>query len=105
MPKHKGYIGVMEVDEEAGLIHGEVINTRDVLTFQGKTVKEAKKAFIETVEDYLAFCAERGEHPERPFSGKFQIRLTPEEHRRIYAEARRAGMSLNQYITSRLKVS
>lgn len=102
---HKGYIGALTIDEEAGIIHGEVVNTRDVITFQGDTVAEAKKAFIDSVEDYLAFCAERNESPEKPFSGKFQVRLSPEEHGLVYAAARRQGMSMNEYIKSRLLAS
>lgn len=29
MMEYKGYIGKVELDEDAGIIHGEVINTRD----------------------------------------------------------------------------
>src|SRR6201987_2460421 len=39
---HDGYVARIELDEEAGLFHGEVINTRDVLTFQGRTLAELK---------------------------------------------------------------
>lgn len=39
MLKYKGYIGHVEFDEAAEIFHGEVINTRDVITFQGDTVK------------------------------------------------------------------
>jgi predicted HicB family RNase H-like nuclease len=105
MLNHRGYIGIMNVDDEAGILHGEVINTRDVITFQGNTVAEAKQAFIDSVEDYLAFCTERGEDPEKPFSGKFVLRLSPEEHRQIYLDALREGMSLNQYVKNRLIAS
>lgn len=78
MLKHKGYIGHVEFDEEAEIFHGEVINTRDVITFQGETVKQLKQAFIDSIEDYLGFCKERGEFPEKPFSGKFNVRIDPE---------------------------
>jgi predicted HicB family RNase H-like nuclease len=105
MLNHKGYIGIMSVDEDAGIIHGEVINTRDVITFQGDTVIEAKQAFIDSVDDYLAFCAERCEKPEKPFSGKLLLRLSPEEHQQIFVSASRAGVSLNQYIKDRLIAS
>lgn len=105
MLTYKGYIGTMEVDDEAGIISGEVVNTRDVITFQGDTVAEAKQAFIDSVEDYLNFCQQRGENPEKPLSGKFVLRLTPEEHRKVYLEAVRAGLSLNQYIKNRLMAS
>ena len=67
--KYKGYEAVVQFDEDANIFHGEVINIRDVITFQGRSVKDLKKAFEESVEDYLAFCAERSlnvlieEHP------------------------------------------
>jgi len=67
---YKGYTGHVKFDDEAEIFHGEVINTRDVITFQGATVSEIKKSFRESVNDYLAFCKERNEEPERLFSGK-----------------------------------
>ena len=47
MLMYKGYMGHVEFDDEADIFHGEVINTRDVITFQGKSVTEIKKAFRE----------------------------------------------------------
>ena len=69
MMQYKGYTGKVEYDDEAGIFHGEVINTRDVITFQGRSVVELREAFRDSVEDYLAFCAERDEEPEKPFPG------------------------------------
>jgi len=66
MMEYKGYVGKVELDEEAGVLYGEVINVRDVITFEGDSVEEVQKAFHESVEDYLAFCAERGETPKIP---------------------------------------
>jgi predicted HicB family RNase H-like nuclease len=70
MLTYKGYSGHVEYDDEAGVFHGEVLDMRDVITFQGKTVDEIESAFRESVEDYLDFCRERGEEPDKPFSGK-----------------------------------
>src|ERR1035437_6871876 len=100
---HKGYQARVDLDEEAGVFHGEVINTRDVITFQGTSVGELKQAFEDSVDDYLDFCASRGEDPEKPFSGKFLIRVPPEIHRQIMTEARRQGKSLNAYVLDRLQ--
>lgn len=99
---YKGYEAVAEFDEDAGVFSGEVINTRDVITFQGSSVKELKKAFRDSVDDYLEFCAQRKESPEKPFSGTLSLRLPPETHRRIALEARRRSKSLNSYILERL---
>lgn len=100
---YKGYEAVVEFDEEGGLFSGEVINTRDVITFQGKSVDQLKRAFKESVDDYLEFCKSRGEEPEKPFSGSFVVRMTPELHRHLALEARRKGKSLNAYVIERLK--
>ena len=69
--KYKGYVGKVEFDDEAGIFHGEVLDTRDVITFQGQSVDELKTAFQELIDDYLAFCKQRGEEPNKPFSGQF----------------------------------
>ncbi len=100
---YKGYEGIVEFDEDAGLFSGEVINTRDVITFQGASVKELRQAFQESVDDYLEFCAKRHEEPDKPFSGTFTVRMAPEMHRQIALEARRRGKSLNAYVLQRLR--
>jgi predicted HicB family RNase H-like nuclease len=103
MMEYEGYIGKVEFDDDAGIFHGEVINLRDVITFQGETVDELRQAFRESVDDYLAFCAERGEKPEKPFSGKFVLRIPPELHRKIYVRAKTSDKSLNSWVTDVLE--
>jgi predicted HicB family RNase H-like nuclease len=66
---HKGYIGVLQVDHDAGVLRGKVVNTRDTITFQGKTIAEANQALRDSVEDYLKFCRSLGERPEMTFAG------------------------------------
>jgi predicted HicB family RNase H-like nuclease len=88
--EYKGYLGHAEYDDEANVFHGEIINIRDVITFQRKSVDELRRAFEDSVEDYLAFCAERGEEPEQPFSGRVTIQLSPEQHRQVIMAAERA---------------
>ena len=103
MMEYKGYIGKVEIDEEAGVLHGDVINIRDIITFEGATVDDVQKAFRESVDDYLEFCAQRGESPEKPFSGKFVVRLPTELHRKAYIEAKLADKSLNSWVTEVLQ--
>jgi predicted HicB family RNase H-like nuclease len=64
MMTYKGYEATVEYDEDAEIFHGEVINLRDIITFQGTSASELKKAFVGSVEDYLAFCEQRGQDPE-----------------------------------------
>jgi len=99
---HKGYTGRVEFDGEVGLFHGEVLDTRDVITFQGTSVEEIEEAFRDSIDDYLDFCSERGEEPDRPFSGRLMVRVPGRLHRELYLEARRQEKSLNQLIVDRL---
>lgn len=100
--KYKGYIGLVEVDEDAGVIRGQVVNTRDMITFQGTTVEEAKTAFRDSIDDYLEFCGELGEEPEKPFSGRFLVRIEPGVHRELTQLAQMHGISFNKLVTDEL---
>jgi predicted HicB family RNase H-like nuclease len=103
MMEYKGYIGNIEYDDQAEIFHGEVINTRDVITFQGTSVAELRKAFKDSIDDYLAFCAERGEKPDKPFSGQFVTRISPDLHRNITAAATISRQSLNSWVSEQLE--
>jgi predicted HicB family RNase H-like nuclease len=103
MMQYQGYIGKVEFDDAAGIFHGEVVNTRDVITFQGQSVAELRKAFRDSVDDYLAFCKQRGEEPDKPFSGQFVTRIPPELHRQVHLAASLAGKSLNAWVADQLK--
>lgn len=101
--EYKGYVGEVEFDAEARIFHGEVINTRDVITFQGDTVAQLVKAFHGSVDDYLVFCAERGEQPDKPFSGEFLARIGTELHRQVSTAAALAGQSINAWVSEQLR--
>lgn len=103
MMDYKGYVGKVEFDNEAGVFHGEIVNTRDVITFQGDSVRDLRKAFQDSVNDYLAYCAARGEAPDKPFSGQFVARISPELHRQLNVAASLAGKSLNAWVTEQLR--
>lgn len=103
MMEYKGYLAKVEFDNEDNIFHGEVMNLRDVITFQGQTVNELRQTFEESVEDYLEFCAERGEAPEKPFSGKFSVRIDPELHHQISVQAQLHNKSLNRWISDTLE--
>lgn len=99
---HDGYVARIDLDEEAKIFHGEVINTRDVLTFQGRSVEDLQQAFTDTIDDYLEWCRECGKEPDRPYSGQFTVRLPPDLHRQIAVAAASKGMSLNSYVVAAL---
>lgn len=95
---YKGYTGIVEFDDQARIFHGEVIGLHDIITFQGSSVEELEKAMADSVDFYLDWCKERGKEPDKPFSGKFTVRTSPELHSRAAVAAARIGLSLNKYI-------
>ncbi|HEV2917067.1 MAG TPA: type II toxin-antitoxin system HicB family antitoxin [Candidatus Babeliales bacterium] len=102
MMQYKGYIGNVTYDAEAKIFHGEVIGLKDIITFQGTTVQGLEKAFHDSVDDYLLWCKERGEKPEKTFSGKLNLRIPPELHAHLAVEAAKRNMSLNDFMKEKL---
>jgi len=98
MMNYKGYLGTVEYDDQAKIFHGDIINTRDVITFQGTTVKEIERAFKDSIDDYIAWCKEDGVEPEKPYSGRFNVRLSPDLHRQIAVIAKKKRVSLNSFV-------
>ncbi len=100
---YKGYTGRFDYDPEADIFHGEILNISDVVTFQGRSVDELKKALADSVEDYLDFCAAEGREPQKPFSWRFNLRIPPALHQRIATLAAASGKSLNTWVNDALQ--
>ena len=94
---YKDYIGTVEYSEEDSCLFGRIAGIRDIISYEGESVADIRKAFEEAVDDYLAHCAEIGKEPNKPYSGKFVLRIDPAVHARIAAKALMHGKSLNQY--------
>lgn len=102
MLTYKDYVGHVEFDDEANLFHGEIVGIRDVITFQGKSVAEIRKAMKDSVEDYFEMCKKHKKEPEKPFSGKLIVRLNSDLHRKVACAALREGKSINKWIAETL---
>lgn len=94
---YKGYAALIEYSDEDGCFVGRVTGIRDMITFHGETVAELRDAFIEAVAFYLDTCADRGEQPQKPYSGKLMLRLPPEVHAHAAVMAEAHGKSINQW--------
>lgn len=100
--KHNGYIGEFEIDLVHNMMTGHIAGINDVVTFSGKTVKELQKAFESSVDDYLETCKALGEDPEKPYSGKFNVRIPSDLHRILALVAKTQGTSLNDVVVKAL---
>lgn len=98
MLRYKGYTGYAEFDDEADVFFGRVVNANAVVTFRGSSVKELKQRFKESVDFYIETCRKKGIEPAKPYSGRLNLRLDPETHRRATEKALSKGKSLNSFI-------
>jgi predicted HicB family RNase H-like nuclease len=102
---YKGYEAIVEYDDVDKLFVGRVINTRDVIAFDGLSVDELEASFFAAVDEYLNDCDRLGKDPDKPFSGRFNLRIPPELHRQVVIRAEKEGMSLNTFVEQTLAQS
>ena len=102
--EYKGYTsGPIEFDPEEGTFSGTVAGLRDVIHFEGSSARELARAFRESIDTYLGYCAEKGRSPDRPFSGKILLRTEPALHRKAALRAAAEGISLSQWIARQIE--
>jgi predicted HicB family RNase H-like nuclease len=51
----------------------------------------------------LEYCAETGKAPDKPYSGKFNVRLDPSLHRQVAMAAKSNGTSINTFVAESLR--
>ena len=95
---YKGYSADIVFDAEGGVLSGTVLGIRDGIIFEADSVADVEDAFHEAVDDYLAYCDEKGKAPEIPYKGSFNVRISPELHRAAALAARRRKESLNSFV-------
>ena len=104
MMEYKGYVAApIDFDPEENTFSGTVAGLKDVIHFEGSTAKELTRAFRESIDSYLALCAETGQKPDRPFNGKILVRTEPELHRKAALRAAVEGVSLSQWISRQIE--
>ncbi len=101
--EYKGYLGTAELSETDGVFNGKLAFLRDLVTYESDTAEGLVRAFHESVDDYLADCAEEGRDADKPFKGLFNVRTNPELHRAYARIAAERGLSLNEVVTEALE--
>ena len=91
----EGYHAKIEYDQELDLFRGEILGLNGGADFYGKNPKELRTEFKKSLQVFLEVCQEKGLEPRRNFSGKFNLRISPELHERLAIEAQAQGKSIN----------
>jgi|TARA_R110002012_G_scaffold29696_1_gene91239 predicted HicB family RNase H-like nuclease len=104
MLEYKGYVGTVDYEPDDKTFHGKVIGlSTDGIHFEGASAEEFEQAFRDSVDDYLAWCAEDGREPDKPYSGNIALRVDPMIHRKASIMAGASGMSISKWIESQIE--
>lgn len=102
---YRGYAARIEYSDEDGCFVGHIAGIRDIVGFHAESVSELRAVFHEAVDDYLEVSERLGRPPQKPYSGKLMVRVSPELHARAAMRAEAAGKSLNQWAAEALEQS
>ncbi len=97
--KHGDYMAVISFDPSADAFHGRVVGITDVVNFYGRSPKELRREFKTSIDEYVAWCAEEGQSPQKTWAGKTTFRADDELHRRLEIVAAIHDQSVNAYMT------
>ena len=100
---YKGYYTDVKFEAEDHSLCGIIEGIKDFVNFVCYDAKDVEKEFHQAVDDYLIYCEEIGKEPEKPYSGVFQVRVTPEIHRNIAERARKENTTINTVVRRTLQ--
>lgn len=103
--QYKGYIGSVEFSEADRLFYGQVLGIRSLISYEGENATELIEDFHGAVDDYLEDCEAKGIAPEIAYKGSFNVRISPELHKKLAIYAVEHQMSLNSYVEKTLEHS
>ena len=90
-----GYNAKIEYDPDTDLFRGEILGLTGGADFCGRNPKELRAEFRKSLRVFLEVCKEKRIEPRRSFSGKFNLRISPELHERVAIVAEAEGKSIN----------
>ncbi len=101
--EYNGYHAKVEFDQEDQIFIGHVLGINDSLNFHGESVKELNQSMRDCIDNYIDYCSQIGKIPEKEFKGSFNVRIKPEQHKKIALYAASKGISINQFVTKAIE--
>ena len=96
--KYAEFLGSVQYSAEDEVFYGKVLGVDDLVTFEGSSVRELKKAFKDAVNDYVNACNLIGKSAHKSYKGTFNVRMPIELHKKAAAVAEERGISLNELV-------
>ena len=99
------YHATIEFDPDLDMFRGEILGLNGGADFYGKNPKELRAEFKRSLAVFLEVCAEKEIEPKRHFSGKFNLRISPQLHEKLAIAAQAKGKSINTLAREALQES
>ena len=96
--QYKDFVGSVHYDADDEIFFGKIEGIEYLVSFEGESVSELKNAFEDAVNDYISLCKENGKKIEKSYKGSFNVRISPEIHKKAKLLSMMQGISLNQFI-------
>jgi predicted HicB family RNase H-like nuclease len=100
---YKDYTALIEYNENEYGFSGKILYIRRSISFEGETLKELRTAFESEVDGYIRYCEKKGIKPDKPYKGSFNVRISPELHRKAATKAAQEGKSLNKIVENAIR--
>lgn len=100
---YKDYFTDVHFDAESKILYGKIEGIADFVNFYTTDATKVEEEFRLAVDEYVAYCKEKGVDPEKSYSGVFNVRVSPELHRSLALKAIKEKSSLNAVVKSTLE--
>ena len=101
--EYKGYHSKIVFDAEKFVLRGKIEGITDLVTFESKDIADLENEFHDAVDDYLEFCNEVGKNPEKEYKGTFNVRISPDLHKKLALVSFLNGDTLNSTVEKAIK--
>jgi len=96
--EYKEYLASVHFSSEDDVFYGKILGINDLVSFEGSSVTQLRRAFREAVMDYLKTCKALGKEPNRSYKGTFNVRIPSKLHHKAAIYSAKKNMSLNEFV-------
>ena len=102
--EYRGYYTKIEFDADSKVLRGKIEGINDYVDFEARDILHVEEEFHSAVDDYLAVCKEVGKEPEKEYKGTFNVRISPDLHKKLALFAYQDGCSLNAEVEKAISI-
>lgn len=98
-----GVKAVITYDPDLDLFRGEFVGLNGGADFYASDAEGLRREGALSLKVFMDACQEDGVEPIKAYSGKFVLRISPDDHAAASIAATASGKSLNQWASEVLK--